>query len=153
MTTPHRTHLFTATISVRWTDLDADGVVNHAMYLRFMEEARWKWFYSLSIADQMNCVFPVIEANCQYRKPVFFPENVIVNTYINLPADANITLQHHLSHVITTESNPDKVCAEGWVKLVCFDPVAKKVIKMPEVLREKLYRPDAAQNANIHCSE
>jgi acyl-CoA thioester hydrolase len=58
-------------IEVRWRDLDAFNHVNNASYLGYIEEARVRWFHSLSDDWANETSAPVLAAIAMnYRRPI-----------------------------------------------------------------------------------
>ena len=45
------TFRFTAPTPLRWVDIDSEGVVNNAVYLSLMEQARFHYFTQLGLLD------------------------------------------------------------------------------------------------------
>jgi acyl-CoA thioester hydrolase len=58
--TTERIHIYTHQIPIRWRDVDPFNVVNHSAYFTYMEEARWAWFYSLKIKQDLKFVTPIV---------------------------------------------------------------------------------------------
>ena len=75
--------MFSVTFKVRYAETDQMGVVYYANYFVWMEFARTEWFESqcaLSYAEleRRGILLPVLEAHCNYKKPVRYPEMVTV---------------------------------------------------------------------------
>lgn len=77
---------------VRFSETDAMQVVWHGEYIRYFEDGRESFgrhFSGLAYRDYYdNGVFaPIVEAHCEYKLPLTFGEDAIVETrYINSPA-------------------------------------------------------------------
>ena len=61
-------------VPLRWGDLDAQGHVNNARYIDYVQDARADFLYGLNIYDLLHEGFAVIENQIEYRAPVFFSE-------------------------------------------------------------------------------
>ncbi|MGA3012741.1 MAG: thioesterase family protein [Bacteroidales bacterium] len=71
-------------ITVRGYELDSYGHVNNAVYLQYLEQARWVFIKDLGILDYMNAeelLLIVIETNIRYLKEAnLFDELIIEST-------------------------------------------------------------------------
>ena len=53
----------------RWVDVDSEGIVNHAVYLSLMEQARFCYFEQLGLLGGKNIPFVLAETTVRYRMP------------------------------------------------------------------------------------
>ena len=60
---------FETTIPLRWVDVDSAGVINNAVYLSLMEQARYAYFSQLGLMDGHDVPFVLAEATVQFLKP------------------------------------------------------------------------------------
>ena len=62
---------YTCNIEIRFSDIDAYGHVNNAVYFTYLETARTKAFSS-NFIDFMNkgLFFVVAQAECEFKKPI-----------------------------------------------------------------------------------
>ena len=60
---------FTVNVPLRWVDVDSWGVVNNAVYLNLMEQARFEYFRHLDLLVGGNVPFVLAEATVRYLKP------------------------------------------------------------------------------------
>ncbi|HUY80325.1 MAG TPA: thioesterase family protein [Acidobacteriaceae bacterium] len=75
------------TLRVRYAETDQMGVVYYANYFVWCEIGRVEYFRQLGwdykqmeIAD--DCHLPVVEANCRYRAPARYDDEVIIETTV-----------------------------------------------------------------------
>lgn len=77
---PYPSHGFKYQHQVSYYDTDAMGVVHHANYLRFFEDARVAWIYKAGLGEfhypNVNIHFAVIESQVRHLKPAYFPDNL-----------------------------------------------------------------------------
>jgi acyl-CoA thioester hydrolase len=59
---------FIAEVPLRWVDVDAAGVVNHAVYWNLIEQARFDYFARLGLVAGDIPPFLLGEASCRYEK-------------------------------------------------------------------------------------
>lgn len=60
---------FDAETPLRWVDVDSAGVVNNAVYLSLMEQARYAYFTHLGLMQGHHVPFVLAEATLQFVKP------------------------------------------------------------------------------------
>ncbi|MBK9294490.1 MAG: acyl-CoA thioesterase [Oligoflexia bacterium] len=69
-------------VRVPFYDTDAMGVVHHASYLHYLENARIEWLRSQGLsyakmqADKLH--LPVVKINIRYKKPCRFDDVIVV---------------------------------------------------------------------------
>jgi acyl-CoA thioester hydrolase len=104
MTEPAQTKL-----RVRYAETDQMGVVYYANYFVWCEIGRVEYFRQLGwdykqmeIAD--DCHLPVVEANCRYRAPARYDDEVIIETTVTALRTYIIKFSYRLLRV-TPEGN------------------------------------------------
>ena len=60
---------FAAEVPLRWVDVDSAGVVNNAVYLNLMEQARYLYFTQLGLLDDHVVPFVLAEAQLKFLRP------------------------------------------------------------------------------------
>ncbi|GAB4139150.1 MAG: thioesterase family protein [Planctomycetota bacterium] len=60
---------FTVGVPLRWVDVDSKGVVNNAVYLHLVEEARFQYFGRLGLLPAGNVEFVLAEAVLRFVRP------------------------------------------------------------------------------------
>lgn len=89
--------VFSVDLEVRWRDLDAFNHVNNASYLGYIEEARVRWFKSLSSDWAGESAAPIMAAvQLNYRRPVNWPETVRVELFAERIGTKSLTLGHRI---------------------------------------------------------
>ena len=67
---------------VSFYDTDAMGVMHHASFLKKFEDARVAWLRDSGLEGyhfpQADMVLAVTEANCQFKKPCFFDQEISI---------------------------------------------------------------------------
>ncbi len=84
-------------VPLRWGDLDAQGHVNNARYLDYLQDARADFLYALNIEHLLQEGFTVVANQIEYRAPVFFSETPLAAeiTVADL-SDESVTLAYQL---------------------------------------------------------
>ena len=60
---------FAADVPLRWVDVDAEGVVNNAVYLSLMEQARFLYFDHLGLLPDRKVPFVLAETTVKFLRP------------------------------------------------------------------------------------
>ncbi len=60
---------FVVDVPLRWVDVDSEGVVNNAVYLSLMEQARFLYFEELGLLRARRIEFVLAEAAVKFLKP------------------------------------------------------------------------------------
>ena len=130
--------LHTARIPVRWSDMDALGHVNNAVYHTFYEQARIEWFQRLADggdwpgAPRTGPVLAAVEA--QFKRPVVYPATVVVRLSAGSVGRTSLPLDCEL----TVEGDEDTVYATARTVLVWIDLDSGRAVRLPEAIRERL---------------
>jgi|WetSurMetagenome_2_1015567.scaffolds.fasta_scaffold576669_1 YbgC/YbaW family acyl-CoA thioester hydrolase len=77
--------MFEYQITVRGYELDSYGHVNHAVYLNYMEQARWEIIREAGLLDQLireGKKLVVIKADVRYISEIKLFDNVIIHTKV-----------------------------------------------------------------------
>ena len=102
--------VYACELEVRWRDLDAFNHVNNASYLGYVEEARVRWFRTLSADWANETAAPILAAiTMNYRQPAGWPETVRVELLAERIGSKSLTLGHRIS----AASEYSRVYAEG----------------------------------------
>lgn len=84
-------------VPLRWGDLDAQGHVNNARYIDYLQDARADFLHELGIADLLSRGFTVVSNQIEYRSPVFFSHEPLAVDIAVAELDAlSVTLAYHL---------------------------------------------------------
>lgn len=83
--------------AVAWGELDAFRHVNHTIYLRWAENARFSWFERVGIAalgrESDGRIGPILaRLTCDYLKPVDFPDTILCSVRCTKIGRSSLTL-------------------------------------------------------------
>jgi len=125
----------TTEVRVRYAETDQMGVVYYANYLVWFEIGRVELLRTLSLSYRMleldhQCILPVVEANCRYRAPARYDDEIIIETRPALLRGAVIKFAYRILRKAHEEEEP-KLLAEGTtVHVVCDEQMNRK--SLPE---------------------
>src|SRR3954470_13576558 len=85
-------------IPVRWGDMDAMGHVNNTVYFRYTEQTRISWFEALLPRGEAwgTTGIVIVNASCNFRKPINYPGAVEVKMYADAPGGSSISTYYDL---------------------------------------------------------
>ncbi len=118
---------FAHTIRARFAETDAMGIVHHAAYLPYLEEARVALLRELgrpyTVLRAEGIDFTVLEVAIRYRRPVRFDDEVVVHVAVG--AVTRTTFQ--IAYLLTVDDAPaaTAVTVHG-----CVNPEGRPV-RMP----------------------
>ncbi len=119
---------------VRGSELDSFGHVNNAVYLSYLEEARWKCFYEMGWMDFLKTskLFPIIvETNIRYIRELKMFDKAVVKTKWKYEGEYIIT-----DHDICMENTNKKIAkARGKMILVSHD---RLLHDLPDFIKAEL---------------
>lgn len=119
-------------LSVRWRDLDAFNHVNNSKFLSYLEEARLRWMVTIPGEWLDEHVAPVVAAaNVNYRRPIEWPNEVLVELFVERLGTTSLTLGHRI-----VQAGDERVLyADGNVVMVWIDKNTGKAAPLPEAVR------------------
>ena len=95
----------------RYPDCDRMGIVHHAVYPLWMEEARMEWFQaaglSFELSQELGLNPTMVELNIRYLAPAAYPQTVCIETRPGLVAPKKLELFY------TLRDEGGKVLSEG----------------------------------------
>ena len=137
MLNPDDKPLFSTTIAVRWSDMDAFQHVNNAAYLTYMEEARVQMLNHLGIDMNAKESGPVvINVQCTYLKPVVYPDRLKIECFAHSPGRSSFMTDYR----IYSESLDHQLVCEGSAKVIWVDRVAGNSLQLPAMVHQIIDR-------------
>ena len=122
---------------VRWSDVDAAGVVYFGAFVRFFEIAEEELFGAAGMPygklfDRCNCWLPRVKYACEFRAPARLGEELRVHAWVKRLGVRSITLAFAIEKSDTTR------VADCEIVLVCVDRATFKPKKVPSEVRAAL---------------
>ena len=122
---------------VRWSDVDAAGVVYFGAFVRFVEIAEEELFRKAGVPygdvfDRFNCWLPRVKYSCEFRAPARLGETLQVEAWVGRLGTKSITLRFSID-------KPSNIrVADCEIVLVCVDRATWQPKPMPAELRAAL---------------
>lgn len=120
---------------VQFYETDAMGIVHHAIYLHWFEEARVEFLRTKGLfkeftLDQIN--YPLLESHIEYKKPLSFDDEFVITLRVEIDK-----LRITFTYEIQTKRFPEPT-AFGKTVHIAMDMTSRKPVRLPQVLRDKL---------------
>jgi acyl-CoA thioester hydrolase len=122
-------------LSVRFRDCDAMGHVNHAVYFTYFEQCRLTFWRELTGAPSPHARIIIARAECDYRSPAHFGDELEVRLAIGALGRSSFTLRYEI-----VETASERVVAVGSTVMVTYDYATGKSVPLPQGARELLER-------------
>lgn len=121
---------FSTSIELRFSDLDAYGHVNSAVYFTYLETARVKLFSDFFREVTQHGIFTLVaKAECEFKIPITLYDEVIVTLWIARTGRSSFDLEYRL------HDSQDKTYAIAKTTMVCFDSIKNKTVAIPEIIK------------------
>lgn len=118
-------------LRVRYPEVDAMGYLHHSRYLQYFEMGRIELLRSLGHSyaelEQQGIFFVVVKAECRYKAPARYDEELTLSTRVVRQTHVRIDHAYELRRDQT-------VLAEGVTTIACVDRQGQ-LRQIPEFLR------------------
>lgn len=133
-------------IRIYWEDTDAGGIVFYANYLKFFERTRTEWLRALGfgqqvLRDESGGMFVVSETAVKYHAPARLDDTLVVTAELQSGGKASLTIAQRAYLRTSTQadpSQPDRLLAEGTIRLGWVDSTTLKPGRIPAPVLEAL---------------
>jgi acyl-CoA thioester hydrolase len=121
-------------IEVRFRDCDPMGHVNNAVYLTYLEAARFAWWRNtFGAAGLKDHGFIVARVEIDYRKPALPGDRLTLRLRVHSMGASSFTVAYEILNTRTRE-----LVAEARSVQVAYDYAAGRPVPMSDELRAKL---------------
>ena len=121
-------------VRVRYAETDRMGVVYYANYFVWFEVGRTDWLrqtgWTYREMEQDGISLPVIEAQCEYRQPARYDEEIEIATNGTLVTPVRVRFDYALSR-----ADDDTAIAAGHTVHAAVDPDGRPC-RLPDRVRE-----------------
>jgi acyl-CoA thioester hydrolase len=119
---------FRVAVPLRWVDVDAEGIVNNAIYLSMMEQARYDYFAALGLLAGGKVPFVLAEVNVRFVRPGRFGMRTEVEVATTRLGNSSFAMDYSVL-------GDDQVLATGSAALVFVDGELRPC-PMPDAFRQ-----------------
>jgi acyl-CoA thioester hydrolase len=122
---------------VRWSDVDAAGIMCYGAYVRFVEIAETELFRSAGITygkvfDKFDCWLPRRHFNMEFHRPAVLDERLKVDAGVAHVGNRSITLKFRFDNA------REELVADCEIVLVCVDRKSFRPKPLPAEIRAAL---------------
>jgi len=126
-------------IPVRFSDIDAVGHVNNAVYLTYFEEARIKYWREIVQWDMNENGVIVGRTEVNYLKPIVLHDEIACYIRTTRIGNSSFDMMHVL---VKITPNGEEICTTGKTVCVSYDYHANKSIPIPATERKRMIEYD-----------
>lgn len=116
--------------TMRWSDMDAFGHLNNAMYFTYFEQARVDWLDSIGVAHGLV----LANVSCTFIQPLKYPAELDVCLYAGPPGRSSLDTYYE----IRDRPEAGKLCALGHGTIVWYDHAAGQSRPIPDAVLRQL---------------
>jgi acyl-CoA thioester hydrolase len=120
-------------LAVRFRDCDGMGHVNHAVYFTYLEQCRLMFWRELTGAPSPHTRVIVARAECDYRAPAVFGDELEIGLKVAAIGRSSFTLAYEITHAVT-----GRAMASGRTFMVSYDYLAGASTPLPSATRQLL---------------
>jgi acyl-CoA thioester hydrolase len=122
-------------LRIDWSEMDIFGHVNNVAYFKYIQASRVNYWEiaGLSGAFEETKIGPVlVSTGCQFRKPLFYPGQIIIQARLSFIKTTSFGLQHRIINEL------GELVAEAEDVVVVFDFNKNEKMPLPEWFRARL---------------
>jgi len=87
---------------VQYYETDKMGITHHSNYIKWMEEARIDFLEQLDFGydrvEALGIISPVVSVECKYKATTKFPEDVIIDVFVESFNGIRLTLGYDMKN-------------------------------------------------------
>jgi len=121
-------------IEVRYGDIDAQGHVNNAKYMTYMEHARISYFQKLGLWDGssfMDIGVILADVRVTFKAAINLGQNVRVGARMTRLGNKSMDMEH-----LIEDQDTGQIMATGFAVLVTYDYHTRQTIPIPDTWRK-----------------
>jgi acyl-CoA thioester hydrolase len=123
----------TTAVRVRYAETDQMSIVYYANYFVWFEIGRVELLRSLGLTynemeTEHRCILPVVEANCRYRAPARYDDEILIETSPVLLRQHVIKFAYRILRKETGGAEPTLLAEGETAHVVCDENLIKREI-------------------------
>ncbi len=128
---PDNTYLLHRSLyTMRWSDMDAFGHVNNAMYFTYFEQARVDWLASIGVAHGLV----LANISCTFFQALKYPAELEVRLHAGPPGRSSLNTYYE----IRDRPEAGQLCALGHGTIVWYDHASGGSRPIPDAVLQHL---------------
>lgn len=116
-------------LRIDWSEMDLFGHVNNVNYFKYIQASRvnyWEAIGLITIFETDKIGPTLLSTGCQFRKPLFYPGNIVVQVKMEYIKNTSFGLHHQVLN------DKKELCAEAHDVIVMFDFKRNEKVPFPE---------------------
>ena len=130
---------FKTPIAIRFSDIDAVGHVNNAIYLTYFEVARFAYWKEITDWNLRKDGVIVGRSEVNYLKPITLEDEIYCYVRTTRIGNSSFDMMHLLVRVTP---NGEEICTTGKTVCISYDYRQNKSVPIPDREREKMIAHD-----------
>jgi len=126
-------------IAIRFSDIDAVGHVNNAVYLTYFEEARIKYWRDIVHWDMSEEGVIVGRSEVNYLKPILLHDEIACYVRTSRIGNSSFDVAYVL---VKITPQGEEICTTGKTVCISYNYFANKSIPIPAVERQRMIEYD-----------
>ncbi len=123
----------TTEVRVRYAETDQMGVVYYANYLVWFEIGRVEVLRALGLTygqleSEHDCILPVVEANCRYRSPARYDDQILIEAWPAILRSFVIKFAYRIWRKQDGGVQPTLLAEGETVHVICDSQMKKKTL-------------------------
>ena len=122
-------------IRIDWSELDYFGHVNNVMFFKYIQASRVNYWDAIGLTEShlKTNIGPLLaSAKCDFKKPLFYPGNVIILARMLFIKNTSFSFQHRILN------DAGETVAEAEDIMVMYDFNKKEKVIFPAELKTKV---------------
>lgn len=126
-------------IPIRFSDIDAVGHVNNAIYLTYFEIARLNYWREIIDWNLRETGVIVGRSEVNYLKPITLDDEIVCYVRTTRIGNSSFDMMHLLARITP---NGEEICTTGKTVCISYDYSLNKSVSIPLKEREKMIAYD-----------
>jgi len=126
-------------IHIRFSDMDAFGHVNNAIYLTYFEIARGNYWTNIIEWDWDEMGIILGRSEIDYRKPITLNDEIVCYVRTSRVGNSSFDVEYILSKVV---DGHEEICTTGKTVCISYDYKLAKSMPIPDKQRKKMIAYD-----------
>jgi acyl-CoA thioester hydrolase len=123
-------------LRIDWSELDLFGHVNNVQFFKFIQSARVNYWELIGLYKMLmeEKIGPLLaSAECQFKKPLYYPGEIKINTRLNFIKNTSFGLEYRLLN------DAGDIVAEAHDVMVLWDFNQDVKCIIPDKLRDAIW--------------
>ena len=126
-------------IHIRFSDIDAVGHVNNAIYLTYFEVARFNYWREIINWNLRENGVIVGRSEVNYLKPITLDDEIVCYVRTTRIGNSSFDMMHLL---VKITPNGEEICTTGKTVCISYDYNANKSVSIPKPQRQRMIEYD-----------